>query len=331
MPCVQPLQAYQVYEPHKTIRDKKEKILFNQAAAQKFAAYRKIEIKCGQCIQCRLDHSMEWAFRIIAESKLYERNCFITLTYADEHLPENGQLIKRDLQLFKKRLRAKYSGNQEVYGVTTPTNKKHPIRTFDSGEYGDQFGRCHFHMATLNFKPYDLLPYKKTTRGDQLYTSKSMTKLWGMGHVTIGDLTPESASYVSRYVTKKYKGKEPEQHYSACDPSTGELFIRNPEFATMSRRPGIGLPFFNKYPQDCASGMLVMRKSTGEMIKRATPKYFEEKLKAIDPDAVQKLKDAREKALKEHRAAYPQEYTPERRKVVEEVFIKTKLQRLRKK
>ena len=31
-----------------------------------------------------------WAARISNEASLYEKNCFITLTYAPEYLPEGG-------------------------------------------------------------------------------------------------------------------------------------------------------------------------------------------------------------------------------------------------
>ena len=77
----------------------------------------KMEIPCGQCIGCRLDRSREWAARISAEASLYDQNCFITLTYAPENLPENGSLVLEHFQLFMKRLRknmAQTSGSSIV-------------------------------------------------------------------------------------------------------------------------------------------------------------------------------------------------------------------------
>lgn len=64
-----------------------------------------LTLPCGQCIGCKLEHSRQWAMRCIHEAQLHSNNCFITLTYAPENLPPDGGLIKRDFQLFMKRLR----------------------------------------------------------------------------------------------------------------------------------------------------------------------------------------------------------------------------------
>ena len=39
-------------------------------------------IKCGQCMECRLAYSREWAIRISNEAQMHERNSFLTLTYS---------------------------------------------------------------------------------------------------------------------------------------------------------------------------------------------------------------------------------------------------------
>ena len=77
-----------------------------------------VSIPCGQCIGCRLDHSNEWASRCMLEMKKYDKNCFLTLTYDEEHVPQSWYcdlethkekisltLQKKDFQLFWKRLR----------------------------------------------------------------------------------------------------------------------------------------------------------------------------------------------------------------------------------
>lgn len=48
---------------------------------------------------------------------------FVTLTYDEEHLPPDGSLRKRDLQLYLKRLR-----------------RRLPFRFFAAGEYGERGG-----------------------------------------------------------------------------------------------------------------------------------------------------------------------------------------------
>ena len=147
-------------------------------------------LRCGQCMECRLAYSREWAIRITHESQMHGSNCFLTLTYDDEHLPRYGQLVKRDLQLFFKRLR-KYAGR---------------FRYVAAGEYGEQNRRPHFHAAIfgLDFSG-DRVLYATSVRGDNTFVSPLVGKAWGMstfpmGH-TIGSLTFESAAYIARYNT----------------------------------------------------------------------------------------------------------------------------------
>ena len=100
MPCYYPLTAYR----SKQGRDPKTgkwPVVFNVKDG-----YSDLEVKipCGQCIGCRLEKSRQWAIRCIHEASLYDRNCFITLTFDDEHLDPHKSLNKRDFQLFMKRL-----------------------------------------------------------------------------------------------------------------------------------------------------------------------------------------------------------------------------------
>ena len=77
-----------------------------------------ITVSCKQCAGCRLNRSKDWAIRCCHEAELYGLdNCFITLTYNDEHLPAYGTLNKPDFQKFMKRLRKKIL---KKYGRTRP-------------------------------------------------------------------------------------------------------------------------------------------------------------------------------------------------------------------
>lgn len=282
--------------------------------------FEPLEVPCGKCMPCRLDHSMQWAARISAESQLYSANCFLTLTYDDAHLPENGHLVLKHLQDFKKRFRQKYAGVDPVPGVRLKHNQKNPIRTYDCGEYGEELGRPHYHMAVLNFRPYDLIHVTTNKLGNKLYSSKSIEKLWGHGMVRIGDLTVESAAYVARYCTKKINGAMKESHYRQVDPVTGELNWKPQEFATMSRKPGIGVPFFDKYESDFYGGRMHFINGRGKHLQRKTPRTIEAKLAKIHPDLVEELKAQRISYLKTYQQTYPEEFTPERRAVKAEVF-----------
>ena len=184
-----------------------------------------IILPCGQCIACRLNKSRDWATRCVLEAKMHEQNCFITLTYSEENCPPDMSLQKRDFTNFIKRLRFN-------------TGKK--IRYYAAGEYGDLYSRPHYHACIFGWKPDDLVLYT-VRNGVNLYLSETLLKAWQyQGYVTVGDVTFESAAYVARYVTKKITGDRAEEHYCG----------RQPEYTVMSRRPGIGAKFFERYSTD---------------------------------------------------------------------------------
>lgn len=175
------------------------------------------QVPCGQCIGCRLERSRDWAVRCVHEAKLYKENCFITLTYDNQHLPANGSLVRRDLTNFFKRLRKQYD---------------HKIRYFACGEYGDKGQRPHYHAILFNHHFSDRRVF--SAGKFPLYISDQLASLWQFGHSIIGEMSFESAAYTARYCVKKITGKDAREHY-------GE---RLPEFSAMSRRPGIGHDFF---------------------------------------------------------------------------------------
>lgn len=192
---------------------------------------------CGQCIGCRLEYSRCWAVRCTHESSLYEQNCFLTLTYDEKNLPSDKSLRKKDLQKFMKRLRRK--------------NEHKTIRFFACGEYGEKFSRPHYHICLFNYdfpdrqifkagKKTHYKHYWKKGHDHSVYTSDMCGEVWQKGFHTIGELTFESAAYVARYVTKKVTGEKKDLWYEG----------KQPEFALMSRRPGIGYGWIEKYKND---------------------------------------------------------------------------------
>ena len=196
-----------------------------------------IQLACGQCTGCRSEYSRQWAMRIVLEQSLWLNNIFITLTYDNEHLPEHNTLIKKDFQDFMKRLRWNKQSTQE-----------NPVRFYHCGEYGDKFGRPHYHAILFNTNFSD----RKQLQGHKgLTTSETLSKLWGKGHSSIGDVTFQSAAYVAGYVQKKINGKQKDSHYAIIDPVTGEYHgQRQQEYSTMSRNPGIAGNWLAKYKDD---------------------------------------------------------------------------------
>ena len=227
------------------------------------AVYEPAELPCGQCKACRLLRSKDWAVRCMHESSLYKRNCFLTLTYDDKHLPVTYNrlptLYRYDFTCFMKRLRYYF-----------PDEK---IRYFFCGEYGEQTNRPHFHAILFNFDFFDkqLDSFRSVGRhGDTLYESETLHRIWKNGHCSIGEVSFESCSYVARYIMKKVNGDEAKKHYNG----------RVPEFIGMSTNPGIGAPWFDVNGlSDCIlKGCVKYHTSTGDKLSRI-PKYYPKLIK----------------------------------------------------
>lgn len=239
-------------------------------------------IPCGQCVGCKMDKSKEWAIRCMNEASLYEENCFITLTYNDQNLPDMESLDYRDFQLFMKRLRKHYKGKK--------------IRFYMSGEYGEKGNRPHFHACLFNHNFEDRKILKRTGSGSTLYDSEILNSLWKKGLASIGDVTFESAAYVAKYIMKKVNGKGSELNYAYSDPETGEILYREKEMSKMSLKPGIGSRWFEKWKSDVfPQDHCIVRGK-----EKKPPKYYYKKLKEQDPDLYEVVKWQRTEKAKKH-------------------------------
>lgn len=167
---------------------------------------------------------------------MHQSSSFVTLTFSDEHLPDNYSVDVRDLQLFMKRLR-KFAGSG--------------IRFLACGEYGDNNLRPHYHLCLFGtgFES-DRKVWRRTQSGHLAYRSESLERLWPYGHCELGALTYQSASYTARYVLKKVTGKSSSEYYTRVHPLTGEIVQVKPEFIVMSRKPGIGFNWLEKWKRD---------------------------------------------------------------------------------
>lgn len=217
---------------------------------------RPLTLPCGQCIGCRLERSRQSAVRCMHEASLHDLNSFVTLTYDSNNL--SPSLNYRDFQLFMKRLRK--SSARDASGTeagTNPTDARSGagrIRFFMCGEYGDNFGRPHFHALLFGKGFADRVEWKRLPSGSQLYRSKELERLWPYGFSSVGDVTFESAAYVARYCMKKVTGDAAAEHYQRVDCRTGELVSVVPEFARMSLKPGIGADWIRLYRTDVYRG-----------------------------------------------------------------------------
>ena len=168
-------------------------------------------VPCGKCPECLNRRRKEWSVRIQMEAKMHEHVSFITLTYDEEFLPRGetslGILWKPDLQKFFKRLR------RRLEYAKLPCK----FRYFACGEYGDKFGRPHFHV--ILFGP------------DLSYATEHIRSAWKFGFINVKPAKPADYAYVAKYSVKQWS-------------RSVEDFR---EFIIMSRNPGIGSSYVDKY------------------------------------------------------------------------------------
>ncbi len=290
MPCFHPVHSTKSYKPKP-----------NGKYAVKFGVYdpefgEPLDLPCYNCKGCRLQRTSEWAMRCYHESQLHDENCFITLTYDNEHLPYGETLVLAHFQKFMKRLRSKYPDIKIVF--------------YHCGEYGDNFGRPHYHACLFGFDFKDREPMKKRD-GITLYTSEELTQLWGKGICSVGDVTFQSAAYCARYIMKKVNGDLADDHYETLDESSGEIIKRKPEYTTMSLKPAVGKEWFKKYqsdvfPEDCVV-------INGKKLK--PPRYYDGQYELIDPIHLKLLKEERQINAAKH----AENNTPSRLRVREKI------------
>lgn len=295
MACYRPLRAWRA-------RRDKHSIVFSPSLGSFDHA---LQLPCGQCIGCRLERSRQWAIRLVHEAQMHERSCFLTLTYATENLPPGGTLVKSHFQDFMKRLRAKLDYER-------PGQK---VRFFHCGEYGEKGSRPHYHCALFGEDfAFDRQLFRTTPRGDRLYTSPWLEDIWTDGFSTIGELTFESAAYIARYVTKKITGDKKAEHYGD----------RLPEYTTMSRRPGIGAGFFERFKTDMyPSDQVVLR---GRVMR--PPRFYDGLFELTDPDTLAILKAHRkERGMEAARKDPPTRSRMKARRTHKELIVGSALKR----
>lgn len=256
MACYHPLSAW--YAQSRNEKTGRRPITFRFAEGFKD---RPVSVPCGTCLGCRLERAREWAVRCMHEAALHERSCFVTLTYDDAHLPEGRSLKPDDMVRFLKRLRHRQGGG---------------VRFFQCGEYGDENGRPHHHAILFGVDFPDREFYRERG-GVRLDTSATLAQLWPYGFSTVGEVTFDSAGYVARYTLKKVG--------TSNLPKSGLV----PEYLTMSRRPGIGRGWIDRYVKDVyPSDELVVN---GHVTK--PPRYYDDQAAKLMPKSLEEVKTRR--------------------------------------
>lgn len=208
---------------------------------------------------------------------------FLTLTYDSSHVHITRAgfmgLVKRDLQLFFKRLRKSHEGRRTKSG-----NCLRPIKYYAVGEYGGVTLRPHYHVILFNADlsrmfDSDSLRAWSSLQTDELKGKFQMQcKQWDNGHATVGSVTGASVGYTLKYVCKP--GKIP-MHKNDD---------RLKEFSLMSK--GLGVSYVAdqenfRWHHDDLENRKYLTLRGGKKI--AMPRYYQEKLY----DAVDKAKISR--------------------------------------
>lgn len=167
------------------------------------------EFECRKCLPCRLNNAREKAIRCLHESRMHPDSIFLTLTYNEQSL-KSDRLQIHDIQQFMDTLR-----QNVVRGIKDKDLKeKLKISCMYTGEYGDKNKRPHWHVILFNYRPADSKYLRTTDRGERVFTSDLLTKLWGKGNIEFGSVTIDSANYVARYAAKKLvHGRDAEHDY----------------------------------------------------------------------------------------------------------------------
>lgn len=235
-----------------------------------------IELPCGTCEACRLVRIRNWAIRGHHESMTNKRmtrhgpvsnGCFVTLTYDEDHVPEDYSLRMSDWQNFMKALRRRF---------------KQKIRYLACGEYGPVGGRPHMHgcLYGIDFHEDRVLCENSTAKETSVeWTSEALSTVWRQGTATLGPLTYATAAYTAGYVLKKQSGQQHLEDHAIYGASSEPLELRKQEWNTMSTKPGLGRDWFEKYWSD------VYPKDSVEIEGKTfrPPAYYDQLLFRRDP------------------------------------------------
>lgn len=233
-----------------------------------------LQLPCGQCLGCRTDRASLWAWRAVHEARYHEHNRFITLTYSDDHLPRDGALQPRDLWKLLKDLRNDLAANVRRVAKGRPGRAPdllgQRLRYLACGEYGENFGRPHYHALLFGVGFGD-----EEVAAKDLYASAYLTKRWGKGEVRIGQLTAASAAYTAQY-TMKSMGR------TYCD---ADGVVKQGPFLRVSSRPGIGAIWVEEFAPDLQHAYMIV-----DGAKRRIPRYYKKKLDDVYPVLAEEIK-----------------------------------------
>ncbi len=161
-----------------------------------------VPFPCGQCLPCRINKRRIWTHRLLLELYGHEEACFLTMTYANEHLPSDHLVNKATCQKYLKRLRKYYAGRH--------------IRYYLVGEYGGLYGRPHYHAILFG------LPASEEAM---------LQKIWSFGRCRAYPANHDTIQYVAGYVVDKLAKNQGGTEFALMSRRPGIGFNSIPDLA----------------------------------------------------------------------------------------------------
>lgn len=195
----------------------------------------KVQIPCGNCIECRQQKAREWQVRMNEEIKEHKYNYFITLTFSPEGLEEifvksgmktqcnalAGYAIRHHLELWRKKNKCQL---------------KHWYIT-ELGHEGTE--RIHAHGIIFSDKKLEFKQVPGEIKG------MCNWEYWRYGHVFVGEYCSErSINYIVKYINKIDEVNKTFRNEIFCSPGIGKAYIEKEVAKSYKYRPKESKDFY---------------------------------------------------------------------------------------
>jgi hypothetical protein len=156
--------------------------------------YERLEVACGFCWSCRKNRTNDLVGRCLLEYAACDWCCALTLTYSDllASADQVSMLHKADFQEFMHKLR-----------------RRSKTRYLVAGEYGERFGRPHFHVVLFGYGEPPAWYYHNSPHIEVEPNGwGGREPLWKWGHAYLDrNVSERSIRYVAKYLVKGARRK----------------------------------------------------------------------------------------------------------------------------
>lgn len=211
-----------------------------------------VSVPCGHCLVCRLSYHTMAIDRMFCEWTLHDVSAFVTFTYDDAHLRFNNgsinpTLSKTDVKSYLDKIRRHLKGIDYSYYL--------------AGEYGDKFGRPHYHAIFFGL--------------DYQAHANFFRDSWPHGSVMVLPVQPTAFRYVAKYIVSVESSEFRDSRYFD--------FGIEPPFRKMSR--GLGLDVYRQHVDEIVDRGYFFHRGRRITINR----YYFNKLVLRDINLIRRL------------------------------------------